>query len=164
MVEKKEFCSLLSNSSSRGRGEEMELSLEGFKDYVQNRDFQEKTKQYKKLIETLEPYINEGNVKYFYPYNLFNENEKKFFLFAGNYFVVVTLQEDGKIFVKNTFLKPDTISLEIPPHPSEGLILCFKNELGEEIVFNSLKDSNAIWNVDYIELITKIYKYLTEYR
>lgn len=141
----------------------MNLTFAEFKSHVQSGEFNNKTHIYKKLIRVTQPYVNGGNVKYFYPRNIFNENEEEeFIFFLEKYIVFVALQKDGKYLVENIPLKPEKISIVIPEHYSLGLTLRIKNEIGEEIILKSLKDSNESWKDEYQKLIEEIYKFLIE--
>ena len=139
----------------------MAYSFKEFKEDIKKREFQEKARHYKRLIEVIEPYIDESKIKCFYPKNLFNGNEEKeFIFFLEKHFIFVKFQKEERYFVNCIPISKGEISLEIPEYKHQGVTLSFKSENKELFTLNSAEDSNKNWNDEYIESINEIYNFL----
>lgn len=141
----------------------MAYSFENFKEDIKKRNFQEKGRHYKRMIEVIEPYIDESKIKCFYPKNLFNGNEEKeFIFFLEKYFIFVKFQKEERYFVNCIPIPKGEFSLEIPEYKHQGITLSFKIENEDLLTLNSAEDSNENWNDEYIESINDIYSFLLE--
>ncbi|MFC8563513.1 DUF3908 family protein [Peribacillus frigoritolerans] len=141
----------------------MGLTFEEFKEDIVKRRFDEKSRFYNRLLDIIEPYVEESKIKCFYPKNLFNGNaEKEFIFFLEKYIVTVTFQKEERYFLKSIPIPKGEISLEIPEYAYQGVQLTLENKGEEVISLNSSEDSNSNWNDEYIENIKKVYKFLIE--
>ncbi|KZR58352.1 DUF3908 family protein [Pseudobacillus badius] len=141
----------------------MAYSLQDFKEDVTKRGFDERSRHYRSLLERIAPYINEENVKWFYPRNVFNKEEKKELIFLfEDHFAVATFQKEEVYKIRTIAFDRVEISLDIPEYAHEGVSLgVYRN--GEVILsFHSAADSNKNWTEEYTETIQDLYRILAK--
>lgn len=134
----------------------MGLSFDEFKEFVRKREFND-FRNYLDIIQLVEEFYNEDQIKLFYPKNVYNNKEKElvFFLEEG-YFIVKIV--DDKYVIQQQNCRLTSKSLRTYRHHNHEQYVRLEFDNGDLFEFNSLKDSNEKWEYDYSIAIRNIYK------
>ncbi len=140
-------------------------------DYVEIKGFFEgyryhepKSRKYSAMFHSIEELINSDDIKLFYPKNLFvDDKDLEVYIVLEGKILRGRFLDDNKIELRVLHLK------DLKDFKCEGIyneegfqkiILQFKN--GEEIVFNSMEDTNDNWKYKFKEHIKDVAKMLIE--
>ncbi|WP_274362744.1 DUF3908 family protein [Paenibacillus thermotolerans] len=139
----------------------MEMNYRGFVDHAVQKSFYGQT-TIGLLSEVLKEYVNEDDVKVFYPKNLFVENTNiELYAFMQDH-VIAIIQGDNGIILKSLYYK-NIRNIELfksTRNESEvGLLIRYTNE--EEINLRSHQDTNDTWAFRYGKKIKEIFKMLS---
>ncbi|MED1205610.1 DUF3908 family protein [Heyndrickxia acidicola] len=139
----------------------MGLTYKEFIDDIESRQFQGAYRTYKQMIKKVNELFSEDDLLFFYPQNLFNHNQKNF-IFITN-FGVLTVNQDGDNTHFDIFnSKIASMQLKYPQYAQYGLTLTVSFEIGTNIVFDSMEDSNEDWNENYANSIKELYQVLNK--
>ncbi|PFF41891.1 DUF3908 family protein [Bacillus cereus] len=138
----------------------MAITYANFKAYNKELQFVEHS-QFKKLIPELEELYNvEEDFKFFYPKNLFNQNQWEFIIFLKDGFLTITESKNGFRY-EQFYCKLVSKSLYRSEHNNSDLHLKLVFDNGAELILQSSADSNSDWIKDYAKAIQEFYKTIT---
>ncbi len=132
-----------------------------FIDGLKKREFPLYSDLVKKLPNLLMEYVNEEEVKYFYPKNLFEEEKKELYIFLSEKIIHVNIDKREVIFKT---IKSGIVEATYKPGVSDintvSLTLRFEN--GNELFFDNKNDNSKEkhWREVFSQNIKEIYKSL----
>ncbi|MEM5649598.1 hypothetical protein AAHB57_17550 [Bacillus cereus] len=139
----------------------MAITYAEFKEYNKNREFSEYSEFVKLIKELEELYDVEEDFKFFYPKNVFNQNQWEIIIFLKDGFLTI---KESKIGFRYEQFHCKLVSkfLYKSDHDSsdQHLKLVFDNE--KELILQSLADSNTYWVKEYAKVIREIYKTISK--
>ncbi|ODG93725.1 hypothetical protein BED47_00715 [Gottfriedia luciferensis] len=132
-----------------------------FKEWLDRRDFGEKSSGFHKLMSRLNELVEEKDIKFLYPKNLFDGKDKhEFIAFLENKLLLCTLQETEIKFQLINYSRIEYIEINEAQNQYDATILTIKvNQIGD-IILNSLEDSNEHWVNEYSKGIKSLFKVL----
>ncbi|MEK4239078.1 DUF3908 family protein [Paenibacillus sp. FSL H7-0714] len=119
------------------------------------------TSRYSKLFSTIKNYVNDDEVKAFYPKNFFNDNkEKEFYAFTDKNIFVFRESDMVVTILYFKEVRVEKLQLVQPYNRSEDLQFEVRLDSDDKFNFDSMKDSNHDWAYQYVDYIKAIYKLL----
>jgi Protein of unknown function (DUF3908) len=136
----------------------MALTYEEFKQYVEQRWFDDNRSFLSILNDLSEFYDVENDFKYFYPRNVFNGKPTELIIFLNDGYLVVTKdnEQNYKYQEFNCKVSSKTLINTRYVNYNHELKIVFDN--GNELIFNSLEDSSPNWSEEYARAIRELYK------
>lgn len=102
-----------------------------------------------------------GDFKFFYGKNIVNEEKDELYFFYKTKIVKVTFNEIYSSFELTEFkIDFKSIQLKLSEEYGDYTKLIINLESGEEIIFDSLKDSNKSWENKYEKKLIELLEYL----
>lgn len=135
----------------------MGITYQEFKEDVQKRILQDH-KGFATIIKDLDEFYNsEKDFVFFYPKNLYNNEETELIIVLQNGFLTLKKIEDG-YKCEQYYGKVKSKVITVPKFMSNNHELIVEFDNGPELIFNSFKDSNSDWVDEYSKTIKELYK------
>jgi hypothetical protein len=145
----------------------MEIEYSQMKDYFSRNCFSRRQRQYNKLFNRIEEIVDIQDIKEVYPKNFPLEDKPiEFYVFSNDKIMMCIITDESLIEIQLFNTKDiNNIKYSVPVNDNNDcskLIITFISN--DSIVLNSSIDTNDDWSWDFKHQITKITKFLTDFK
>ncbi|MEH7438175.1 DUF3908 family protein [Neobacillus drentensis] len=135
----------------------MALNYNEFKEYVRQRELNN-YRSYLEVINNINEFYDEKDFKFFYPRNVFNDQETELLIFFKDGYVSIRPDIDQKWVYEHHYGKVISKSLVASRYTADIHELTITFENGKKVVLDSRDDSNPDWLSDYSKVIRELFK------